>query len=115
MAHAETLSRKGFITKTAGDAAHALDVCRTFAPVAAIIDIGLPVIDGYELAHRIRALPSGKSMFLIALTGYGQASDRDRALAAGFDRHVVKPVEVATIRALLDEALAGSSGIPAAE
>ena len=111
----ETLTRKGYITKTAADATQALDVCRTFSPVAAIIDIGLPVVDGYELARRLRALPSGETMFLIALTGYGQASDRQRALAAGFDRHLVKPVEVATIRTLLDEALARSSGIPAAE
>jgi CheY-like chemotaxis protein len=49
---------------------------------------------------------------MIALTGYGQAMDRERAMAAGFNHHLVKPVEVATIRALLDAALAGSSGIP---
>jgi CheY-like chemotaxis protein len=58
-----------------------------------LLDIGLPGMDGYEVARRVRALPGGRQIRLIALTGYGQADDRQRALAAGFDDHLVKPVE----------------------
>ena len=64
-------------------------------PDVALIDIGLPIFDGYEVARRIRALPVpwARTVRLVALTGYGQASDRDRALEAGFDEHLLKPVE----------------------
>jgi signal transduction histidine kinase/ActR/RegA family two-component response regulator len=109
---AETLSRKGFETRIAGDAKQAIELLASWWPEAAILDIGLPVVDGYELARQIRRLPGGDSLYLVALTGYGQAMDRERAMAAGFNHHLVKPVDVATIRALLDAALAGSSGIP---
>ncbi len=111
---AEALDRSGYVTRVANDALHALDAYRDFDPAAAILDIGLPVIDGYELARRIRALPGGCDVHLIAVTGYGQPSDRERAASAGFDRHLVKPVSIATIRGLLDAALQPSSGIPAA-
>jgi CheY-like chemotaxis protein len=110
---ADALARKGFDTRTAGDAKAAMTLVGEWQPEAAILDIGLPVVDGYELAKQIRATPGGNKVYLIALTGYGQAMDRERALAAGFDHHLVKPVDTATIRALLDAALAGSSGIPA--
>ncbi len=62
------------------------------APDLALIDVGLPELDGYEVARRIRAGAGGKSMRLIAITGYGQAEDRQRALEAGFDAHLTKPV-----------------------
>jgi signal transduction histidine kinase/ActR/RegA family two-component response regulator len=109
---AETLARKGYATRTAGDAKHAMEIVADWQPEAAIVDIGLPVVDGYELARQIRTSPRGARVYLLALTGYGQAMDRERALAAGFDHHLVKPVDTATIRGLLDAALAGSSGIP---
>jgi CheY-like chemotaxis protein len=108
---AEVLAAKGFDTRTAADAKEALEIVKSFAPQAAILDIGLPVVDGYELAAQIRALPGGDKMYLLALTGYGQAMARDRAMAAGFDQHLVKPIDAATIRGLLDAALVGS-GIP---
>ncbi len=111
---AEALARTGYTTRIAHDALDALAAYRELAPAAAILDIGLPVIDGYELARRIRALPGGADVYLIAVTGYGQPSDRERAASAGFDRHLVKPVSLATIRGLLDAALRQSSGIPAA-
>jgi CheY-like chemotaxis protein/two-component sensor histidine kinase len=110
---AETLAKKGYDTRTAADAKHALELADAWSPEAAILDIGLPVVDGYELARELRRRPGGGKLYLIALTGYGQAMDRERAVAAGFDHHLVKPVDVATIRGLLDAALAGSSGIPA--
>ena len=60
-------------------------------PDVAVIDIGLPGMDGYELARRIRSGPTGRDVTLIALTGYGFPEDRERSRAAGFDRHLVKP------------------------
>jgi two-component system CheB/CheR fusion protein len=70
-------------------------------PDVAIIDLGLPGLDGFELARRIRANPRHSSVYLIALTGYGQAADRARALHAGFDEHVVKPIGPETLVRLL--------------
>ncbi|MCL6640470.1 MAG: response regulator [Candidatus Rokubacteria bacterium] len=67
----------------------------------ALIDIGLPDVDGYDVARRIRATPHGKSAYLIALTGYGQAEDRRRAEEAGFDTHLVKPVDPEALVGLL--------------
>ncbi len=101
---AEALAHKGFDTRTAADANEAMALVETFEPEVAILDIGLPVIDGYQLARALRARPGGDQLYLIALTGYGQAMDRERALAAGFDHHLVKPVDVAAIRRLLDAA-----------
>jgi two-component system CheB/CheR fusion protein len=70
-------------------------------PDVGIIDLGLPGLDGFELARRIRANPRHDQVYLIALTGYGQASDRVRALQAGFDEHVVKPMGPETLVELL--------------
>jgi CheY-like chemotaxis protein len=71
-----------------------------------LLDVGLPGLDGYEVARRIRAEPTGALMWLVALTGYGQAGDRQRALEAGFDVHLVKPVTPER----LAEALRGARG-----
>ena len=78
----------------ATDPIAALDVAARFTPEVAILDIGLPVIDGYELATRLLALPEAAACRLIALTGYGQEHDRRRSLEAGFYEHLVKPVDV---------------------
>jgi signal transduction histidine kinase len=75
----------------AGDGTDALKLFRREQPDVAIIDIGLPGMDGYEIARRFRAEPNGRAVTLIALTGYGQPEDRERSRAAGFDRHLVKP------------------------
>ena len=69
----------------------------------AVIDIGLPGIDGYEVARRIRAEPDGQDVTLIALTGYGFPEDRERSRAAGFDRHLVKPAAPEDLRRELAE------------
>jgi CheY-like chemotaxis protein len=66
-----------------------------------VLDIGLPDIDGYQLAQRIRAVPQTAHATLIALTGYGQHSDRERSIAAGFNHHLTKPVDVAALLDLL--------------
>jgi CheY-like chemotaxis protein len=70
-------------------------------PDVAIIDIGLPGLSGYDVARQIRADPRGDGISLIALTGYGQQEDRRRALEAGFDTHLVKPVDPARLAAVL--------------
>jgi CheY-like chemotaxis protein len=72
-------------------------------PDVALIDVGLPGLDGYAVAQRIRAQSPGKAMMLVALTGYGSAEDRDRALSAGFDTHLLKPVDPDALNKLLSQ------------
>lgn len=86
------LSHAGYEVACALDGYEALEVFDRFAPQVAVIDIGLPGINGNELARRIRKRSGGDSVLLIAVTGYGLESDRAEAEAAGFDRHLVKPV-----------------------
>jgi CheY-like chemotaxis protein len=69
----------------------------------ALIDIGLPGLDGYQVAQQLRAAPAGRAVVLIALTGFGEPEDRRRALAAGFDVHITKPVDPSNLAALLEE------------
>jgi PAS domain S-box-containing protein len=75
------------------------------APQVCLLDIGLPDMDGAELARRLRALPETADALLVAVTGYGQESDRARTREAGFDHHLVKPIDLAKLRALLENAL----------
>jgi PAS domain S-box-containing protein len=70
-------------------------------PDITLVDIGLPLLDGYEVAQQIRAAPEGRELLLIALTGYGSTSDRTRALEAGFDRHLTKPIDFDELDRLL--------------
>jgi signal transduction histidine kinase/ActR/RegA family two-component response regulator len=79
----------------------ALDALAASAPGVCILDIGLPDMDGYELARRIRAMDAMRSALLVAVTGYGQDSDRTKALAAGFDAHLVKPVDTGKLLQML--------------
>ncbi|HEX7043022.1 MAG TPA: response regulator [Burkholderiales bacterium] len=89
--------------------AAALDAARAFRPDIAFIDIDLPGVDGYEVAARLRE-EHGRRIRLYALTGFARPADRERALSAGFDVHIVKPVDIAVLKALLaeDEAEPGS-------
>jgi len=91
---ADVLAELGHDVKSACDGPEALELVRSFTPEIAILDIGLPVMDGYELAARLRQVPDAGGMRLLALSGYGQAADQARSKAAGFDRHLVKPVEL---------------------
>ncbi|MGE0548132.1 MAG: ATP-binding protein [Kofleriaceae bacterium] len=97
------LEQLGNTTRIAHDATGALEIFDEFAPDLAVLDIGLPSVDGYELARRIRSRTGPSVPHLIALTGYGQASDKERALRAGFDAHLVKPVEIDALQALMAE------------
>ena len=74
---------------------------REFRPDVVLLDIGLPGIDGFEIARRIRAMPRLAAIRLIAITGYGQSHDKARALEVGFDAHVVKPVQPEMLQGLL--------------
>ncbi len=93
----ELLTRSGFHVQIAMDGPSALELVRQFAPDLAILDIGLPFMNGYELATELRRL-QGSNLRLIALTGYGQPQDRERATKVGFERFFVKPVEFETLR-----------------
>ncbi|MDR7051322.1 signal transduction histidine kinase [Duganella sp. 3397] len=84
----------GYQVRAAADGLRGLDAVREFCPDLALVDIGLPGIDGYEVARRLRADPATRHIKLIALTGYGLADDLARVMAAGFDRHLVKPVGI---------------------
>jgi signal transduction histidine kinase/CheY-like chemotaxis protein len=98
----EALQDAGFQTAVAFDARAALEAWRRFGPHAAVLDVGLPEIDGYELAKTLR-VEHGTVPTLIAATGYGQLQDRQRAAHAGFDCHFVKPVSVHDLVTALDE------------
>lgn len=95
------LTRKGYETRVAYDAPTALRVASAFSPDIAFLDIGLPVMDGYELASHLRRIPGLSRLRLIAVTGYGQESDHRKTREAGFQRHLVKPVDVAAIEAIV--------------
>ncbi len=91
----------GYEVSTAVHPDLALAQLESFAPAAAVIDIGLPGMDGYQLATEIRRRLAGRPMRLIAFTGYGGADDIARARVAGFDAHLVKPVEIDRLLAAL--------------
>ena len=91
---AETLQRHGHVVHVAYDAASALSAAEVFGPEVALLDLGLPDMDGYELAQRFRGHPRLRHVRIVAVTGYGQSSDRERTREAGFHRHFVKPVDL---------------------
>jgi PAS domain S-box-containing protein len=95
------LEAAGHVVETSADGPSGLAQLRTFRPDIALIDVGLPGLDGYALARAARAQSETSAIRLVALTGYGQAEDRARALAAGFDRHVTKPIDPAALEALV--------------
>jgi CheY-like chemotaxis protein len=95
------LSLDGHEVRTAFDGPDALAVAEAFQPEVVLLDIGLPGMDGYEVAKQMRNLPGLQKALMIAVTGYGQADDRARSKAAGFDHHLVKPVDPEILSALL--------------
>jgi CheY-like chemotaxis protein len=99
----------GHRVRVAADGFIALDSLAENSFDVILIDIGLPAMDGYTLAGHIRELPQAKAMRLIALTGYGQDEDRRRALEAGFDEHLVKPVDIDRLQALIAQASASAN------
>ncbi len=95
------LNMMGNETRTAPDGLAALQVGESFAPEIVLLDIGMPKLNGYDAARRIRALPWGARLVLVALTGRSQDEDRRRSHEAGFDFHLVKPIEPAALEKLL--------------
>lgn len=92
----------GYEVAAAYDGPSALETAQQWRPEAVFLDIGLPGMDGYEVAERLRELPQVNHLVLIAITGYGQEDDRRRSQRAGIDHHLVKPVAPDALRSLID-------------
>jgi CheY-like chemotaxis protein len=95
------LRLNGSDVEVAYDGASGLATAQSFRPDAVVLDIGLPGMDGYEVARRLRTRPETADKLIVAVTGYGQKEDRERAHASGFDHHLVKPIESETLIRLL--------------
>ena len=96
------LSFYGHDTRSAFTGPEALEIAVGFHPEVIFLDIGLPGMDGYEVAQRIRADPQIKDAVLVAVTGWGSEADRRRSKDAGFDEHLTKPVELGALNKVLD-------------
>ena len=97
----DLLQLLGHRVDLAADGLRGVQVALATQPDVALVDIGLPGIDGYEVARRLRATDAGREMLLVALTGYGRPEDRDRAIQSGFDAHLVKPIDPEELNQLL--------------
>ena len=95
------LRLSGHETHTAHDGVLAMEAAERLRPDVVLLDIGLPRLNGYEVCRRIREQPWGKDLFLVAVTGWGQEEDRHRSREAGFDTHIVKPVDPEALMKLL--------------
>ncbi|HUY89466.1 MAG TPA: ATP-binding protein [Pirellulales bacterium] len=104
-AHALQLLLKhlGYVVRAVHDGVEALEVAAQFRPRIVLLDIGLPGMDGYEVARRLRAQPEGEERVLVALTGYGRDEDYRRSFEAGFNYHLTKPIQVDALQAMLAE------------
>jgi PAS domain S-box-containing protein len=102
---AMSIEMQGHFTLTVYDPLEALERGVDFAPELAFFDVGMPGLSGYELARRVRSTAWGEDLMLVALTGWGQEEDRQRSAEAGFDEHIVKPIDFAQIARLCERAL----------
>ena len=107
LSQAMMLSIMGHETRTAHDGESAVAEAESFLPEVVLLDIGLPKLNGYEVAQRIREKSWGASMFLIAVTGWGQEEDRQRSTEVGLNVHMVKPVEPAALEKILADLAQG--------
>ena len=98
------LSLYGYQTAVAYSGAQGLQSAKDFAPDVILLDLGMPGMDGYEVCRRIRAQAWGAEVLVIAQTGWGQQHDRERTRQAGFDHHIVKPMDLAELLAMLRRA-----------
>jgi CheY-like chemotaxis protein len=101
------LKLSGHEVRVAHDGLKAVEAAATFQPDVILLDIGLPGLNGYEAARRIREQQRDKDLILVALTGWGQEEDRRRSEEAGFHAHIVKPVDFAALTRLLADPSAG--------
>ncbi|HZF11583.1 MAG TPA: response regulator [Thermoanaerobaculia bacterium] len=97
----DLLTLWGYEVSAVHDGLAAVEVAPEYRPDVVLLDIGLPGIDGYEVARRLRRRSELDGLLVVAVTGYGQEGDRQRAREAGFDHHLVKPVDLETLRRLL--------------
>jgi CheY-like chemotaxis protein len=95
------LERAGHEVHEAGDGPSGVEAILKVRPDIALVDVGLPGLDGYEVARRVRASEGGRTVRLVALTGYGLPEDHRRSHEAGFDTHLVKPVDAARLAAVI--------------
>ncbi len=100
---AELIEMWGHQVFVASDGPSGVDAALSNAPDIAFVDIGLPVIDGCEVARRVRSAPEGQHVVLVALTGYGDSEQKARSLASGFDAHLVKPCDIDRLVELIDQ------------
>jgi CheY-like chemotaxis protein len=98
----ELVSEEGATVRTAVNATEALDILRTWQPDVLLIDIGLPVVDGYELLKRIRGTPACESIPAVAVTGYAHERDKQLCIEAGFAGYLSKPFDVETLLQLVE-------------
>ncbi len=106
---AELLGQSGHEVKVALDGQTGLDLFDRFNPQVVLCDIGLPGLNGYEVSIRMRERRPTKRPAMVALTGYGSAKDHERSMAAGFDRHVVKPANPEVLLEIIDSAMRAES------
>ena len=99
------LESLGHESCVAHDAEQALNMAVLFRPDMVLLDIGLPGVDGYEVARRLRALPGGIPLHIVAVTGYGRDIDGEQSRAAGVDQHLLKPVRESELSRLLSQAV----------
>ena len=106
---AELLRATGHVVEVAHDGAEALHAVQHFAPDVLLLDIGLPTMNGYEVCRKIRQEPWGRRLAIVAMTGWGQAEDRRRSREAGFDAHLIKPIDYRTVSLILEKGPAAVS------
>ena len=104
------LKNMGHDVRTANEGQSAIEVAKGFFPEIVLLDIGLPGIDGYEVARRLRKEAYGREALLVALTGYGQEGDRRLTEEAGFDHHLTKPADPARLYHIIGQELVAPDG-----
>ncbi len=97
------LKISGHTVQTAYDGLEAVEAAAAFQPEVILLDIGLPKLNGYEAARRIREQQRGREIFMVALTGWGQEEDRSRSAQAGFNAHMVKPADFNALAKMMAE------------
>jgi CheY-like chemotaxis protein len=102
---AELLGFDGNDVRVAHDGLEALEIAENFRPRVALLDLGMPKLNGYETASKIREQPWGEKMFLVAVTGWGEEAVMERTKEAGFDAHILKPVDYSKLSKLLADFL----------
>ena len=100
---AKSLARRGFEIATAENGREALEQFSEFKPDVAVVDIGLPELNGYEVARAIRKKTEFNQTLLVALTGYGQQAERQKVIKSGFDYHLIKPLQFEQLNRLIEK------------